>query len=305
LAVGSLVGVVYVLVSIAIIFHGLSYLWWNVIGLDATSFPNWTALILIMLGVAAGLYRVGTRLVGANPPHGLRAGIFVGIVLVFVVGLFIQALGTTIYNMVGPDSTIGLGVFLVLAAVIVFWVVRAFFRPGFERWLGRIEDQGWFTTAPYKASQGLRVRRGTIVGLLALAGCGIYTLLNRNPLVGDWDIYIPFTNYELTILPYQRYTLAILLGVGAIWFSWRVANYPGFADFLIATEAEMNKVSWTTRKRLVQDSIVVLTTVLLLTLFLFLVDVLWFKVLSHPWVRVLRVDTTSQQDGSESKQTDY
>ena len=32
-------------------------------------------------------------------------------------------------------------------------------------------------------------------------------------------------------------------------------------DFLIATEAEMNKVSWTTRKRLVKDTIVVLVTV--------------------------------------------
>ena len=41
----------------------------------------------------------------------------------------------------------------------------------------------------------------------------------------------------------------------------------------IATEAEINKVSWTTRKRLIQDTTVVLVTVFLFTLFLFVVDI--------------------------------
>ncbi len=34
----------------------------------------------------------------------------------------------------------------------------------------------------------------------------------------------------------------------ALWLAWRVVNVPSFADFLIATEAELNKVSWTTRR---------------------------------------------------------
>ena len=57
--------------------------------------------------------------------------------------------------------------------------------------------------------------------------------------------------------------MPILLIGGTIWLGWRLVNYPPFADFLIATEAEMNKVSWTTRKRLVQDTIIVLMTMLL------------------------------------------
>ena len=44
----------------------------------------------------------------------------------------------------------------------------------------------------------------------------------------------------------------LLLSAGLIWFAWRIVNWPTFADFLIATEAEINKVSWTTRKRLVR-----------------------------------------------------
>ena len=53
-------------------------------------------------------------------------------------------------------------------------------------------------------------------------------------------------------------------------------SFPPFADFLIATEAELNKVSWVTRRRLVQDTIVVLVTMALMTVFLFVVDAIWY-----------------------------
>ncbi|MBI3824283.1 MAG: preprotein translocase subunit SecE [Planctomycetes bacterium] len=69
-----------------------------------------------------------------------------------------------------------------------------------------------------------------------------------------------------------------------------------FADFLVATEAEMNKVSWTNRRRLVQDTIVVLVTVVLFTSFLFVVDIIWIKVLSAPGVRVLLIDPKKAQE---------
>jgi len=75
--------------------------------------------------------------------------------------------------------------------------------------------------------------------------------------------------------------LALLLIAVGMWGAWRAVNYPGFADFLIATEAEMNKVSWSTRKRLVQDTIVVLVTVLLFTLFLLVIDQLWGWILTR------------------------
>ena len=82
-------------------------------------------------------------------------------------------------------------------------------------------------------------------------------------------------------------------------------NFPGFADFLIATEAEMNKVSWTTRKRLIQDTVVVLVTVFLLTLFLFVVDILWFKILSAPRIGVIRVDTATGTTDAGSEKPKY
>ncbi|MCS7045428.1 MAG: preprotein translocase subunit SecE, partial [Gemmataceae bacterium] len=84
-------------------------------------------------------------------------------------------------------------------------------------------------------------------------------------------------------------------------------NWPSFADFLIATEAEMNKVSWTTRRRLVQDTIVVLVTVFLMTAFLFVVDVVWIKVLSResffslPGLGVLQVDLKTELKKQQEK----
>ena len=70
--------------------------------------------------------------------------------------------------------------------------------------------------------------------------------------------------------------LALVLG----WFIFRIVQFPPFAEFLIATEAEMNKVSWTSKEDLYRATTVVLTTVLLMAVFLFVVDWLWLVHLS-------------------------
>src|SRR5947209_2756437 len=51
-----------------------------------------------------------------------------------------------------------------------------FLQPGWGRVLESIEDMGWFHARSFKASQGARVRRGTIIGILVLGVCGIITL---------------------------------------------------------------------------------------------------------------------------------
>ena len=50
---------------------------------------------------------------------------------------------------------------------------------------------------------------------------------------------------------------------------------PAFADFLIAVEAEMNKVSWPSRGELFRASVVVLFTIIALALLLYAYDFLW------------------------------
>ena len=50
---------------------------------------------------------------------------------------------------------------------------------------------------------------------------------------------------------------------------FRIVHFPPFAEFLIATEAEMNKVSWTNKDDLIRATTVVLVTVVLMAVFLF------------------------------------
>ena len=111
-----------------------------------------------------------------------------------------------------------------------------------------------------------------------------------------WEIAIPFTqkagapegtHQTFRLLADAKYAVPILLMGFTLWFAYRAVNVPTFAEFLIATEAEMNKVSWTNRKRLTQDTIVVLATTILMAVFLLVVDLFWGWLLSSSWVSVL------------------
>ena len=89
---------------------------------------------------------------------------------------------------------------------------------------------------------------------------------------------------------------ALVLG----WLLFRLVQYPPFVEFLIATEAEMNKVSWTSRDDLYRATTVVLLTVTLMSLYLFGVD--WDLVVPVPVprrveVRRLRLDSPAERPG--------
>ncbi len=100
---------------------------------------------------------------------------------------------------------------------------------------------------------------------------------------------------SLMLLPAVAYTVPLLILVASIWLAWRVVNLPVFADFLIATEAEMNKVSWTSRKNLVQDTVVVLVTVVLMAFFLFGTDAVWAALLRSKVINVLQINEQHQE----------
>jgi preprotein translocase subunit SecE len=115
----------------------------------------------------------------------------------------------------------------------------------------------------YKPMQGWYARIYTALGLgLILAA-------------GSWRVYEASIEYS----PIWRVGLPALFAGVLGWFIFRIVHFPPFAEFLIATEAEMNKVSWTNKEDLVRATTVVLTTVVLMTVFLFLVDTLWTFVL--------------------------
>ena len=213
--------------------------------------------------------------------------------------------------MFGIIATVAVGVGL------LYFAGRVFLNPKFEDTLTTVEDQGWFNRSVYKGSQGQRVRRVTMASVLILVVCGIITLRTHNTLeavgyvvvengvqkfVNDWVVTIPFTANEdfyglpVVLLRDVALTVPAIFAVVGLWVAFRIVNYPTFADFLIATEAEMNKVSWATRKRLVQDTIVVLVFLVILTVFLMVVDLFWGFALTRMGIL--------KEPPPEAKQTD-
>jgi len=114
-------------------------------------------------------------------------------------------------------------------------------------------------TGIYKRNQG-RITRQVTFAAVAIAGAvGLYRL-------------------SLTLIGYGRWAqigaplVLLLLG---LWAAYRLVNVPGFADFLIAVEAEMNKVSWPSRGELYRASVIVLITIFSLAAILAGFDFFW------------------------------
>ena len=119
---------------------------------------------------------------------------------------------------------------------------------------------GLLTASLYKRNQGRMVRQvtGVAAGLVILFGSyslsqGLPTNLPR--LVG---VGVPM----------------LIVALGA-WVIFRAVNYPRFADFLIAVEAEMAKVSWASWTELKQGLVVVIATMFFLAFVLLAYDFIW------------------------------
>jgi preprotein translocase SecE subunit len=65
--------------------------------------------------------------------------------------------------------------------------------------------------------------------------------------------------------------LVFLAGLGSVAF-WLLGRNPRSVDFLVATEAEMKKVNWSTRREVVGSTGVVITTMLAIAIFCFVCD---------------------------------
>jgi preprotein translocase subunit SecE len=116
----------------------------------------------------------------------------------------------------------------------------------------------------YKRSQGRITRQATFAVLAAVFA------------LGAWRLSVYLDTVPRTV---QYGVPAVLLAVG-LWFSYRVVNVPHFADFLIAVEAEVNKVSWPSRDVLFRSTIVVMATIFFLATVLFLYDLIWSRILT-------------------------
>lgn len=128
----------------------------------------------------------------------------------------------------------------------------------------------------YKPLQGRQARLWTTLGL------GLTIVMGLREL----SLTIGASSNAAT-----AYGVPALIGVVLAWFTFRLLQFPPFVEFLIATEAEMNKVSWTSRDDLKRATSVVLVSVVFMAVFLFGVDWLWSHLLQM--IGVLRFQDTS------------
>src|SRR6266850_5544113 len=86
----SLLGALYVLASVYIVFAGLPWFWTEVLRLqEVNAFLSGALLILVEMATIVGVVFLGRALEGPQPVHGLRAGVFF-LCLFFLIDLWIS-----------------------------------------------------------------------------------------------------------------------------------------------------------------------------------------------------------------------
>ena len=117
----------------------------------------------------------------------------------------------------------------------------------------------------FKRNQGRLVRRLTLIALSSIV------------LLGCWTMSKTILSQSDKIVQQGIVWSVALVG---LWLAFRTVNYPRFANFLIAVEGEMDKVSWSDQDYLKRATGVVLGTMLLLGTVLWAYDFFWFRLFS-------------------------
>ncbi len=125
-----------------------------------------------------------------------------------------------------------------------------------------VQELGQFGV--YKRTQGRLTRQFTCLAIwvaFALAAWRMYYVL---------DEWLPNMSASLEMV--LRYAVPAVVLVAGIWLGYRLVNYAPFADFLIAVEAEMNKVTWPSQTEMVRSAVVVIVIMFGLALVIFMYD---------------------------------
>ncbi len=130
----------------------------------------------------------------------------------------------------------------------------------------------------YKPEQGRTTRIGTMAGAGAIIAWGAIFINNRLTGYEDFEAW-----WGLMITPGIPILFAVVLG-GIAW--WLVFSQRASGDFMIATEGEMKKVNWSSRREVIGSTKVVIMFTVLMAVFLFGFDVVFQYLFS--WIGVLK-----------------
>jgi preprotein translocase subunit SecE len=127
--------------------------------------------------------------------------------------------------------------------------------------------QGFFHI--YKSGQGYWTRMGTVLGAALIAALTANFLYQHMPIWLQGAGVSAAKTKEVSVLIIG----GLLAGYGLLVF-W-LMNKPTNADFLIATDSEMKKVNWTSKKELFGSTKVVIIFMFLIAFLLFAFDIIF------------------------------
>jgi preprotein translocase subunit SecE len=131
------------------------------------------------------------------------------------------------------------------------------------------------STAIRKFGQGYWTRLLTVIGFGLLGVLGAIWL---------WRL---FETYDFGVPPVyvaSGVAMAFMVAVGLVLW-WFAGFNPRSVDFLVATEGEMKKVNWTTRREIVGSTVVVIAIAFAIAVFCWLWDFAFSSL--FVWMRVL------------------
>ncbi|MFP4104711.1 MAG: preprotein translocase subunit SecE [Phycisphaerae bacterium] len=126
----------------------------------------------------------------------------------------------------------------------------------------------------YKKNQGRYTRVGTFIGVMLIGLVGAYILSRQ------------LTGYDWAESSYVRFGIPVLLVAALAGLMFWMMNRAKSADFLIATESEMKKVAWSSKKEVIGSTKVVLVATFIMAVLLAVVDLLFILLFSQMGVRI-------------------
>jgi preprotein translocase subunit SecE len=121
---------------------------------------------------------------------------------------------------------------------------------------GRTEKRGYFSI--YKRGQGKWVRWCTVAAMTLANGLGVIWLVNE-PYLSPHEVPIKVAAATVWVLFWA-------------WVTFWMVNSAKMAEFMIATESEMRKVTWPARRDVVNSTKVIILITFVLGVLLWLVD---------------------------------
>jgi preprotein translocase subunit SecE len=110
----------------------------------------------------------------------------------------------------------------------------------------------------YKRGQGKHTRLCSAFGTAIIAGLGCLQLYKK----------LDATDLGLWVKTMVPAVLFVALGLLIFW----LVNKPSVADFMVAAEGEMKKVSWSSKKEIAVSTFVVIVVVILMAVLLGVTD---------------------------------